>query len=146
MGPQQHQLHDDEGAGIDDVRLPLQRLHQRDDQRPGVGVDDGGALDGVQFQRAAQCQRERQEQQVDQHGGPQRKEQPGAQFGGVLDLEGVEDDAGHDQVDQDHREHAAVRCVQQPGAHHSHAQQQDQKQFGDLLGQQQADRLSLIHI
>ena len=139
MGPQQNQLHDDEGAGVHHVLLPQKGPHQRNNQRRRVAVNQGGPLDHVQMQRPFQHRRQGQKQQVQQHRNGKGVQQPGAQRRRIVDLKGLEHHAGQRQIHHYHRKHPAVRRLQQAAAHHGVAHQQNQKQLQNLLCQQQTD-------
>ena len=48
MAPEEDELDRHEGTAVDDVLLPEEHLHQRDDEDAGVRIDTTRLLDGVQ--------------------------------------------------------------------------------------------------
>ena len=135
VGPDEHRLHDDERAGIDDILTAQQRLHQRDDQRTRIAVDGVHLLDHVQLQRAAQQRCHGQQHHMHRRRNGHGVNKAPADLGRVVDLERVQDHAGAHQIHHEHRDHFAVAGFQQPGLHHGVTHEQDQKQLCDLLGQ-----------
>ena len=127
MGPEQHQLYNDKGAGVDNIFLPQQGLHDGDDQRGGIAVNDIDLLHGVQLESLAEQRIQKQKYNVHSYGDAHGIKQPGADLRCILDLKGVQNDTGHDQIDEDHRQHLAVRCLQQAGFHNGISHQQNQK-------------------
>ena len=112
MGPEQHQLYNDKGAGVDNIFLSQQGLHNGDDQRGGIAVNDIDLLHGVQLESFAEQRIQKQKYNVHSNGDAHGIKQPGADLRCILDLKGVQNDTGHDQIDKDHRQHLAVRCLQ----------------------------------
>ena len=136
MGPDQHSLYNDERAGIDHVFAAQQRLHQRNDQRPGVAVDGVHLLHRIQLQRTVQQRRHCQ--QHDMHGcsndhGVHKSSPDGRR---ILDLKCVQDHAGAHKVHHEHRDHFTVAGLQQACFYDHITHEQDQKQLRDLLRQQ----------
>ena len=127
MGPEQYQLYNDKGAGVDNIFLPQQGLHNGDDQRGGIAVNDIDLLHGVQLERLAEQRIQKQKYNVHSNGDAHGIKQPGADLRSILDLKGVQNDTGHDQIDKDHRQHLTVRCLQQAGFHNGISHQQNQK-------------------
>ena len=103
MRPDQHLLHHDERAGINDVFRTEQRVHKRDDQDTRVGVDNGGAFDHIQMQRTGKQAGEQQKQDVRRDRNGEGEDKPGHDLRRVFDLESVDDDAGREQVYHDDR-------------------------------------------
>mgnify|MGYP002602756804 CR=1 FL=1 len=102
MGPDEHGLHDDERAGIDDVLAAQQRLHQRDDQCTGVAVDGVHLLHHVQLQRTAQQRRYRQQHHMHGRCKDHGIHKALADLGCILDLKCVQDHAGAHKVHHEH--------------------------------------------
>ena len=127
MGPEQHQLYNDKGAGVDNIFLTQQGLHNGNDQRGGIAVNDIDLLHGVQLESFAEQRIQKQKYNVHSNGDAHGIKQPGADLRCILDLKGVQNDTGHDQIDKDHRQHLAVRCLQQAGFHNGISHQQNQK-------------------
>ena len=140
MGPQQHQLHNDEPAGIHHILAAQRSLQQRDDQRRRVGINHSTPLNHIQFQRLFQQCRQRQKQQVHDARHHKRIRNAGAHLRRVVDLERVQDHARHDQIHHDDRQHPAVLRLQQPDPDHQIPHQQNQKQLRDFFRQQDTDR------
>ena len=127
MGPEQHQLYNDKGAGVDNIFLPQQGLYNRNDQRGGIAVNDIDLLHGVQLESFAEQRIQKQKYNVHSNGDAHGIKQPGADLRCILDLKGVQNDTGHDQIDKDHRQHLTVRCLQQAGFYNGISHQQNQK-------------------
>ena len=135
MGPQQHQLHNDECAGVNDIRIAHQSLDQRDHQCSGVAVDHIHLFHGIQLERAAQQGAEHQQHYMDSRRNSHGVQKSLADLRRIVDLECVDDHAGRDQIHHDHREHPAVAGLQQPCLDHSIAHDQNEEQLCDLLHQ-----------
>jgi len=127
MGPEQHQLYNDKGAGVDNIFLPQQGLHDGNDQRGGIAVNDIDLLHGVQLESFAEQRIQKQKYNVHSNGDAHGIKQPGTNLRCILDLKGVQNDTGHDQIDKDHRQHLTVRCLQQAGFYNGISHQQNQK-------------------
>ena len=101
----------------------------------GIAINDIDLLHGVQLESFAEQRIQKQKYNVHSNGDAHGIKQPGADLRCILDLKGVQNDTGHDQIDKDHRQHLTVRCLQQVSFHNGISHQQDQEQLRDLLHQ-----------
>ena len=97
--PEQNELDDDEGAGVDEIFAAEHRLHERQHEYARVGVDDGQLLGRVEAQRASENGREQQEERVREERGGEREDEAADDLPRVLYLERAYDYARRDEVD-----------------------------------------------
>ncbi len=84
MGPEQHQLYNDKGAGVDNIFLPQQGLHDGNDQRGGIAVNDIDLLHSVQLESFAEQRIQKQKYNVHSNGDAHGIKQPGADLRRIL--------------------------------------------------------------
>ena len=108
MAPEEDELDRHEGTAVDDVLLPEEHLHQRDDEDAGVRIDTARLLDSVQVQQLPQWDRDDEKQDMNGYSGYTGQCQTFLHLRRRLHLEGVDDDTGHDEIDEHDRQRFTV--------------------------------------
>ena len=108
MAPEEDELDRHEGTAVDDVLLSEKHLHQRDDEDAGVRIDAARLLDGVQVQQLPQWDRDDEKQDMNCNRGHAGQRESLLHLRRRLHLEGVDDDTGHDEIDEHDRQRFTV--------------------------------------
>ena len=135
MGPQEEELDEDEGAGIDDPLWAQHVGHQRDDQVSCIGIDERRFLQSGQPQRFGNQGDDGKQDAVDCQRGYDCQQETVCDFRAVGNQERFEEGTRQDQIDTKYGEHLAVRTLQKPEADDEDAACHHHEQDDDFFSQ-----------
>lgn len=138
VGPAQGCHQHTEDGHVHDPLLPEHRADQGNGQVCGVGIHDGGGLHGIQPQKGGEQPTQQKVQRVQDHGAAEGKEHHPGGFRRPLELKGADNDAGGDDIQEDHGQDPAVLRAQNAGFDDDPAQQDQDEEGCDLPKEQQA--------